>query len=322
MRNIYKYALFALFLATTATKANAQRTETEEFNFTTNVTVFEIDRSSSNGNFRGTELVPWDVMQEQIAQNSDKIIYGATNEHPIIPGNASIIDDIPSTFEVTYNLNVGTNLLGVFLYTNSVDLLRQGPYIGRFYAKKTGSGTVTCYLELIEASTTATNLLDVKSGASDPLTTATESFRLLSGVETDTALSAGHYLGIKFYAIKTGVPATTLTLYGGTNYLTSLETPSLTGYSESSTLLRYNETNYPGVQELTGSGVVQVAGGFEIGGNLAKLYGDNTFNGEQTYVYETNSFTLQFYAESNRWAYIDIYGPPYITNVIFISPAH
>ena len=49
------------------------------------------------------------------------------------------------------------------------------------------------------------------------------------------------------------------------------------------------------------------------------LADDNEWTGTQEYVSTTNSATLQWYAASNRWAYVEVYGAT--TNVIFVTPA-
>ena len=194
--------------------------------------MYDATRSSTSASYELTEYIPLEKLLDELNKNSVTPLFGNTNTHSVVAHAATITREIPDAWCITNTPeSADTFLVGTYLFTNYVDSLRFGSYIGRFYGNKVGSGTIQTYMELITTDGSTTNILDT-SDTSGLLGTTMESYLQLTALETNQPVAAGFYMGISFYVVKGGVPETDLILCGGGTYKTSLETPGVAGTAD------------------------------------------------------------------------------------------
>jgi len=156
-------------------------------------------------------------------------LFGATNAHPVIAGFNSLVTEVPATqWSITTNLVAGTNVIGTFWLTNTTARIRNGTYIGRFYAvKNSGNSTVNGYMSLVysDDNGATTNVIDT-SAQSGAFGTSLASYRLVTDNPSDITNST-LYLGVTYFLVRSGGTAATVTTYGGDPYDTHLETPGI-----------------------------------------------------------------------------------------------
>ena len=163
-----------------------------------------------------------------ISDSSVKTLYGDTNAHAVLTSYKRMIDTPSVTAQTTVtNLVVGTNFVGSFYYTNSTTLIRRGDYQGFFWASKSAATDVKAYIELVDINTNAwtTNVVGTSAKVnmgSQPLNSYIIHVAITNNVE-----SAGSYLGVRYYLVRTGNPAVTATTYLGGTYATHLDTPGI-----------------------------------------------------------------------------------------------
>lgn len=175
---------------------------------------------------------------------SEATLFGSTNAHPVISTAGSLADVAPSPAWSVTNaaLAAGDTLVGAFWYTNSTDMIRAGTYIGRFYAVKSGTKTVTGKIALVytDDNGATTNVIDT-SAVSGAIGTSLASYRVTTHNDNNIS-GAGLYWGVLYYLTVSGSgTAPTVITYGGDPYDTHLETPgvgSLMGYVQT------NDTTY------------------------------------------------------------------------------
>jgi len=154
-------------------------------------------------------------------------LYGSLTAHPVIAGASSLITAHETATAVTNVLGAGTNLIGSFIYTNPVEVIKQGNYEGVFAAEKTvGNSTVQGYIELFysDDNGATTNIIDT-SNLSGEIGGAIAEYRVSAA--NDTAITnSSLYVGVTYYLVRAaqGAGATVVT-YLGHPYHTRLETP-------------------------------------------------------------------------------------------------
>lgn len=178
--------------------------------------------------------VPYGQLEDLLSDLAVMTLYGATNLGTVFTSYGTLLDDRPTNDQqVAIALDVGTNAVGMFMYETPVDgSISAQNMIGRFwYSKDTGT-TVGAYMELITICTNAatTNVIGTSAmvllAAEDDIASERLTVNIPESVECD-----GMFLGVRFYLIRTGNPAVTVTTYMGTPYDTHLEGQGLGGIS-------------------------------------------------------------------------------------------
>jgi len=186
--------------------------------------------TNDSGLYADSQLMRSDDVNDRILSVVAQQIYGSTNEHPVLTGAGSMVDTIPALQWTNATAlstdNGGTNLIGAYFYTNPVQgFIPAGNYTFHLHAFKSGGGNSMQYGELIESDGTTTNVL-CTSTPSSRMTTVMLPFDLNCKLNTNSTRDSSWYLGVLYYAVRTG-GAVTLYTVGGGSIDTSLHTPNL-----------------------------------------------------------------------------------------------
>ena len=185
-----------------------------------------------SGPYQNTEWMTYADVEARIASLAGTTLYGTSNANPYLIGTGigSFWPDAPlSADPVTISITNGVNLLGAYAYTNAIiGGLLKGSYNGKIYAK-IDSSTNYVYLVayLIAASNTGVQIISgaaINTNAVDYVTI--NAFPMgITLINDYTTTATNKYMGVIVYAVSDG--DTTISIYGGDGYASSLTTPPL-----------------------------------------------------------------------------------------------
>lgn len=210
-------------------------------NKTTNVLFKSSDiitnNTSSNLNFTGqitmlpAELtnspVTLDQMVDYLGSLSVVTLHGSTNDNFWgDPGALQAEPDV-TNYSITNTFSGSSNILSQFWTTQAFDKVSSGNYVSRWYAKKSGTRTITGKVRVLTRLNGAAAVTQGVSAASSAYGTAIEQLRVTT-YATNTVVGTQVVFGVEFEQTSTGGGGNTdVEVYFGTPYSPHIETPGL-----------------------------------------------------------------------------------------------
>lgn len=180
--------------------------------------------SPKTDNYATNELVPFSVIVDLITSLSPTVLYGSTNllgVAALSPAGTMIATNIGTLWAVTNALDVGTNFIGAWYWTNAVvTLIPSGLYYGHFWAYQTGNGNpeVSAYFELITSDGATTSVVDQATTGIKPLASSLSEYVLYTSNATNYYVpTVSNYFGIRMYGIRSGGSSANIIIQGGTD---------------------------------------------------------------------------------------------------------
>ncbi len=166
-------------------------------------------------------------------QFSSLRLFGTTNAHPVITGASALEGSLPAAglWAVTNALSTGTNLIGYWYWTNAVGAnvtIPAGLYNMDYWIgyDSIGGPTISGQVALVYGTTGSSN--EIKRSTIRLLSSALTEYDDSIYLETNITVTATSYLGVAYYALRSGGVSADLYVQGGTEaYSTHLDTPNL-----------------------------------------------------------------------------------------------
>jgi hypothetical protein len=178
--------------------------------------------SPKTDNYATNELVPFSVIVDLITSLSPTVLYGSTNllgVAALSPAGTMIATNIGTLWAVTNALDVGTNYIGTWYWTNAVvSFIPSGLYYGHFWSYYSGLGNpdVSAYFEIITSDGATTNVVDQATTGIKPLSSTLSEYILYTSNATNYYVpTVSNYFGIRMYAIRSGGSSASIIIQGG-----------------------------------------------------------------------------------------------------------
>lgn len=282
-------------------------------------------RLSTNANFEDQEWITEKRLQDVLQAREGATYFLQTNAHPVVAGTRLTQITQGSNQFMTNALSTGSNFVAVWLSTNFVTsgIIPAGRYDLHIHCYKTGGGPdVAIGFDLVR--TNGAGIVTLANGETNVVANQVETdFTLSLHLDTAVVVSTTDYIGVRYYAIKSGAAVNLITHVGGTTD-SHFSTPNLgqtgsssvftvrtNGVSASTTATVINFVKGTNSQVLAtnmGSGVVDVA--VHITGSSSSGSLSVSSNGTSVVTAATNLNFVNFTRMTNASGNVSIDASP------------